>query len=165
MPALTNDELDRFLDEPGHLLRLGTIGTDGMPRVVPIWFIARDGAIWFTPRAKSAWLGDLRDDPAVCATIDESEHPMRKLIARGRAELVHDLGDDDAWRDLYRSIACRYTPERFADAYLADTIDEPRALWRLALSDAEVSTWRMPQVERGEHPLAVWSKQYYHRPH
>ena len=48
-------------------------------------------------------------------------------------------------------------------AYLADTIDEPRALFRLVLADADVSTWRMPIVDRGEDPLAVWSKQYYHR--
>jgi nitroimidazol reductase NimA-like FMN-containing flavoprotein (pyridoxamine 5'-phosphate oxidase superfamily) len=163
MPGLTREELDGFLDEPGHLLRLGTVGTDGLPRVVPIWFIHRDGAIWFTPRERSAWLADLRGDSGVCATIDESVHPMRKVIARGHAEMVHDLGEDDAWRELYRSIACRYTPERFADAYLNDTIDEPRALFRLVLADAEVSTWRMPLVERGEDPLAVWSKQYYHR--
>ena len=163
MPGLTHDELDAFLDEPGHLLRIGTVGTDGLPRVVPIWFIHRDGAIWFTPRERSAWLADLRVDAGVCATIDESVHPMRKLVARGRAELVHDLGNDDVWRDLYRSIACRYTPEWFADAYLADTIDEQRALFRLVLAGSEVSTWRMPLVERGENPLAVWSKQYYHR--
>ena len=49
MPGLTSDELQTFLDEPGHLLRLGTNGVDGLPRVVPIWFIHRDGAIWFTP--------------------------------------------------------------------------------------------------------------------
>ena len=109
MPGLTIDELDGFLDEPGHLLRLGTAGVDGLPRVVPIWFIHRDGAIWFTPRARSAWLADLRADPGVCATIDESVHPMRKLIARGRAELVHDLGADDEWRKMYRSIAVSYT--------------------------------------------------------
>jgi len=163
MPGLTTDELHSFLDEPNHLLRLGTAGVDGLPRVVPIWFIHRDGAIWFTPRARSAWLEDLRADPRVCATIDETASPMRKLIARGRAEIVHDLGDDDEWRDLYRSIAYRYTPERFADAYLADTVEEPRALCRLVLAHAEVSTWRMPLVDRGENPLAVWSKQYYHR--
>ena len=163
MPGLTTDELHAFLEEPGHLLRLGTHGVDGLPRVVPIWFIHRDGALWFTPRARSAWLDDLRADPGVCATIDETAPPMRKLVARGHAELVHDLGDDDTWRDLYRSIACRYTPERFADAYIADTIDEPRALYRLVLSEATQATWRMPVPERGENPLAVWGAQYYHR--
>lgn len=164
MPGMTADELTTFLDEDGHLLRLGTNGTDGIPRVVPIWFIHRDEAIWFTPRAKSAWLDDLRADLRVCATIDETASPLRKLIARGHAELVHDLGDDDAWRAMYRDIACRYTPERFADAYIADTIDEPRALFRLVLADAETSTWRMPLRDQGENPLAVWGKQYYHRP-
>ena len=163
MPGMTNDELTTFLDEPGHLLRLGTNGIDGLPRVVPIWFIQRDGAIWFTPRAKSAWLQDLRADPGVSATIDETTSPMRKLVARGRAEMVHDLGADDVWRDLYREIACRYTPERFADAYIADTIDEPRALFRLDIATSDTSTWRMPIVDDGEDPLAVWAKQYYHR--
>ena len=160
MPGMTNDELTTFLDERGHLLRLGTNGTDGIPRVVPIWFIHRDGAIWFTPRAKSAWLADLRADPAVCATIDESDRPMRKLVARGRAVMTHDLGEDDDWRDLYREIACRYTPPEFADAYITDTIDEARALWKLDLADADTTTWRMP-VD-GENPLAVWGRQYYH---
>lgn len=162
MPGLTHDELIAFLDEPGHLLRLGTLGIDGIPRVVPIWFLHRDGALWFTPRAKSAWLDDLRSDAAVCATIDESAGSMRKLVARGHAELVHDLGDDDEWRDLYREIACRYTPERFADAYLHDTIDEPRALYRLDLARSETATWRMPTRD-GEDTLAVWGRQYYHR--
>lgn len=163
MPGMTDDEVTAFLDEPGHLLRLGTNGVDGMPRVVPIWFIHRDGAIWFTPRARSAWLDDLRADSRVCATIDETASPMRKVIARGSAALVHDLGDDDVWRDLYREIACRYTPERFADAYITDTIEEPRALYRLDLDAAHTATWRMPLADQGEDPLAVWGRQYYHR--
>lgn len=160
---MTDAELDAFLAEDGHLLRLATNGTDGLPRVVPIWFIHRDGALWFTPRARSAWLDDLRADLRVAVTIDEEAAPMRKLVARGTAELVHDLGADDVWRDLYREIARRYTPERFAEAYIQDTIDEPRALYRLDLTEAETATWRMPIRDHGEDPLAVWSRRYYHR--
>ena len=144
MPKLTDDELHTFLEEPGHLLRLGTLGVDGFPRVVPIWFMFESGALWFTPRARSAWLEDLRQNPAVCCTIDESSGLLRKLVARGTADLVHDVGEDDEWRDRYRAITCRYVPESFADAYLADTIDEPRALYSLDLSAAETATWRMP---------------------
>ena len=162
MPGLTPDELAAFLDEPGHLLRLGTVDPRGLPRVVPIWFQHADGKLWFTPRAKSAWLDDLRSSAGVCCTIDESSGEMRKLVARGRAVLEHDLGDDDVWRDRYREIACRYVPERFAEAYIQDTIDEPRALYSLTLADAETATWRMPTRE-GENPLAVWGRQYYHR--
>ncbi len=161
MPGMTDDELSDFLAEPRHLLRLGTLGTDGLPRVVPIWFQHDEGKLWFTPRAKSAWLDDLRADPAVCCTIDETGGAVRKLVARGQATLEHDLGDDDAWRDRYRSIALRYTPESFADAYLSDTHDEPRALWSVDLAACEVSTWRMP-VNDGEDRLAVWARKYYH---
>ena len=160
MPGLTDKELDDFLTEPGHLLRLGTVDTDGMPRVVPIWFLYDENKLWFTPRARSAWLEDLRANPAVCCTIDESGGLVRKLVARGTAVLEHDLGDDDAWRDRYRTIALRYTPETFADAYLEDTHDEPRALYSVDLAEAETATWRMPA--KGEDRLAVWSKKYYH---
>jgi Pyridoxamine 5'-phosphate oxidase len=162
MPGLSTTELHEFLDEPGHLLRLGTVDPAGIPRVVPIWFLFDEGKLWFTPRARSAWLDDLRTNAAVCCTIDETTGAMRKLVARGRAVLEYDLGDDDRWRDRYRTIACRYTPPEFADAYLHDTIDEPRALYSLTLANAETATWRMP-VGSGENPLAVWASRYYHR--
>jgi nitroimidazol reductase NimA-like FMN-containing flavoprotein (pyridoxamine 5'-phosphate oxidase superfamily) len=162
MPGLTPDEADAFLREPGHLVRIGTVDDAGVPLVVPIWFILRDGALLVTPRERSAWLAHLRRDPRVCMTIDESGPPNRKVVARGTARFVFDLGHDDEWRGIYRDIALRYVPESWADAYLADTHDEPRALVALDLADAEVTTWRMPS-RPGESPLAVWAPKYYHR--
>ena len=160
MPGMTAEEIDEFLSEPGHLLRIGVVDEIGMPLVVPIWFIARDGALWFTPRERSAWLSHIRRNPQVCCTIDESRPPSRKLVVRGRAEIVHDLGEDDAWRDLYREITLRYTPPAWGDAYLLDTIQERRALLRVPLAGSEVQCWRMPSRE-GEDPLAVWAPRYY----
>lgn len=162
MPKMTAVEVDEFLNERGHLLRLGTVDPDGMPSVVPIWFLARDNKIWFTPRAKSEWFDHLRHSAKVCATIDESTGSLRKVVARGEAELVHDVGNDDEWRDIYRDITLRYTPPRFANAYLTDTHDEPRGLWSLDLAGARVETWRMPTAD-GEDSLAVWAPKYYHR--
>lgn len=161
MPKMTDKETTGFLDEPGHLLRLGTVDADLMPSVVPIWFLHRDNRLWFTPRARSEWFGHLRANPKVCATIDESDGSMRKLIARGEAQLEHDVGSDDAWRDIYRAITLRYVPERFGNAYLDDTHDEPRGLWSLDLATARVATWRMP-TSPGENPLDVWAPKYYH---
>ena len=60
--------------------------------------------------------------------IDESDAPMRKVVVTGRADLVHPLGHDDEWRDMYRTIALRYVPAAWADAYLRDTIDEARGV-------------------------------------
>lgn len=161
MPEMTSDEVDAFLDEPGHLLRIGTVDDAGVPLVVPIWFIRDGRRLLFTPRERSAWFGHLRAHPQACATVDESGGEMRKVVARGRVDIVHDLGDDDAWRDTYRAITLRYVPEGFGDAYLNDTHDEPRALLSMDLDAVQVRTWRMP-ARAGEDRLAVWSSRYYH---
>ncbi len=161
MPKLSTTELDEFLDEPGHLLRIGTIDAQGFPSVVPIWFVHRDGEILFTPRGLSVFLANLRRDPRVGLSIDEDPLPYRKVTVRGTARIVHEPGNDDEWRDLYREIAKRYVPTEAADAYVNDTIDQPRALVGVALSGVgtTLTTWRMP-VE-GEDGTGIWHRRYY----
>lgn len=159
MPTLNNSERDAFLTEPGVLMRVSVVRADGSPLVTPIWFAFEDGAIYFTPREKSEWFRCLKRDPRVALCIDEQPLPYRKVIAEGEAELVHDVGVDDQWRDLYLQIATRYVGEKGANQYVTDTIDQPRALFRLPLARATVKTWRMP-VE-GEAPEGIWHDRYY----
>jgi PPOX class probable F420-dependent enzyme len=156
---MTAREQVELLDTPGVLLRIGTVRPDGRPLVTPIWFLHEDRAIWFTPREKSEWLANLRRDPRVCLDIDEQAIPYRKLIIDGEVELVHDLGDDDRWRDLYRRIASRYGPEPMVEQYIQETIDQPRALMRVRLDRAEIRSWRMPQS--GEPYESMWHRRYF----
>jgi nitroimidazol reductase NimA-like FMN-containing flavoprotein (pyridoxamine 5'-phosphate oxidase superfamily) len=161
VPKLTTTEVDAFLAEPGHLVRVATVDADGMPRNVPIWYIHHDGMIKFTPRAHSVFLGNLLRDPRVGLTIDEEPLPYRKVTVQGRAELLYGTGRDDEWRDMYRQIAYRYVPQDQADAYVDNTIDQPRALLGVPL-DAEASkvlTWRMPVED--EDPTGIWARRYY----
>ena len=159
MPRLSSTEQTEFLDTPGVLMRISCVREDGSPLVTPIWFKHRDDAIWFTPRAQSEWFRCLKQDPRVALCIDEQNLPYRKVIVEGAAELVHDLGEDDLWRDLYRDIAGRYIPENAAEAYVQNTIDQARALYRVKLADAVVKSWRMP-VE-GEPLTGIWHQRYY----
>ena len=159
MPKLTEAELNDFLDESGNLLRLATIDADGMPRLVPVWFTHRDGTILFTPRAESVFLANLRRDPRIALSVDEDPLPYRKVSVQGRAEIVHEIGNDDEWRDIYREIACRFIEPEAADRYLSATNDQPRALVAVNLAACEVSTWRMP-VE-GEPGTGIWARRYY----
>jgi len=160
MPQLTAAERDAFLDEPGVLMRVAVVRADGSPLVTPIWFIHEEDAIWFTPRARSEWFECLRHDPRVALCIDEQPLPYRKVVVEGQAELVHDVGEDDAWRERYRRIARRYVPPAGADAYIRDTINEPRGLFRVQLADARVKSWRMPL--ESEDPSGIWHGRYYH---
>lgn len=161
MPKLTADEVRTFLDEPDHLCRLATVDADGGPSVAPIWFLFRDDRLWVTPRLKSSWWHHIQADPRVAVTIDEDEAPYRKVFVKGVATVEFEPGHDDEWRATYREIACRYTPEAFADAYINATEHEPRALLSIPCDPEQVTTWRMPQA--GEDPAGVWAGQYYHR--
>jgi PPOX class probable F420-dependent enzyme len=161
MPRLDAAEMERFLDEPGHLLRIGTIDEDGYPSVLPIWFIRQDDDIVFTPRGPAVFLADIRRDPRVGLSIDEDPLPYRKVTVRGRARILHEPGDDDEWRDLYRQIAKRYVDVEAADAYVENTIDQPRALIAVSMTapDVRVTSWRMPVED--EDGTGIWHRRYY----
>lgn len=159
MPRMTDDEVHAFLEEPGHLVRIGTVDEVGMPRVVPTWFIFQDDRIVFTPRAPAVFLANLRRDPRVGLSIDEEPQPYRKVTVQGEARILHEPGDDDVWRDLYRSIANRYIPVEATEAYVTDTIDQPRALVAVPLRGSTVTTWRMPVAD--EKATGIWARRYY----
>lgn len=160
MPQLTTDELDTFLDERGHLLRLATVDADEFPGVVPIWFIRQRDELMFTPRGPSVFLANVRRDPRVGVSIDEDPLPYRKVTVQGTARIVHDVGNDDEWRDLYREIARRYISPEAADAYVDGTNDQPRALIAVPLGGgSRVTTWRMPIGD--EAGTGIWHRRYY----
>jgi PPOX class probable F420-dependent enzyme len=159
MPALSPSDRDSFLSQPGILCRIATIKPDGAPHVTPVWYIYEDGQVFITPRARSTWLANIRRDPRIAVTIDEEASPYRKVTLEGAANIVHDLGEDDAWRDLYRRIARRYVPADGAERYIQETIDQPRALIGLPLVSSKVATWRMPLP--GEAYTGIWHNRYY----
>ena len=159
MPKMTDAEVRAFLEDPGRLVRVGTVDEDGMPRVVPTWFTFEDESILFTPRAPAVFLANIRRDPRIGLSIDEDPLPYRKVTVQGMARVVHEPGEDDVWRDLYRRIASRYIPVEAAEAYIQDTIDQPRALVAVPLASAKVSTWRMPVGD--EKVTGIWARRYY----
>ena len=159
MPKMSDDEVRTFLDEPGHLVRIGTVDADGMPRVVPTWFVLVDGEVLFTPRGPAAFLANIRRDARIGLSIDEDPLPYRKVTVQGRARIVHEPGHDEVWRDLYRTIAKRYVPAERADAYVDGTIDQPRALIAVPLAGSVVTTWRMPLDD--EDQTGIWHRRYF----
>ena len=161
MPRLTANEIDGFLGERGHLLRVATVDEDGYPSVVPIWFVRDGHDLLFTPRGPSVFLANIRRDPRVGLSIDEDPLPYRKVTVRGTARIVHEPGSDDAWRDLYRSIAKRYIDDDAADSYVDNTIDQPRALIAVSMTavGSRTTTWRMPVND--EDGTGIWHRRYF----
>ena len=159
---MTQAEAADYLDAPGRLVRIGTVDANGAPMVVPTWYIVEDGVFMVTPRERSSWFTNLQRDPRVCFTVDGDGC---QILIRGAVHVIHGLGSDDAWRDVYRRITLRYLPSELGDAYLQDTWDEPRALLGLPLAEATLTTWRFPGRRAGEDWLDVWAPRYYHDGH
>ena len=127
--------------------------------VTPVWFICHDQAVYFTPREKSIWFQCLRSDDRVSLCIDEEAQPYRKILIQGSAGLVHDVGEDDEWRELYLSMASRYVSKAGALTYVNNTVKEPRGLYRVDLATSFVKSWRMPVAD--EDPMGIWHQRYY----
>jgi hypothetical protein len=125
--------------------------------------------VLLTARERVGWLANIRRDPRVCMSIDESRYPLAKVTIRGRAEVLFEPGQDDEWRELRLPLADATTVEPAADdpggewsydaAYRVMTHDEPRALVAVPLDGSTVTSWRMP-VE-GELLEGSWSPRYY----
>ena len=161
MPRLSTDEVFAFLAEPNHLARIATVDADGMPRVVPLWFIMDGDRLCFTPREPAVIWQNMLRDPRVGISVDEDEAPYRKVTVQGHVEVLYEPGRDRLWQHLYRAIASRYISAGAANAYVDSTDDQPRALCAVDLTAPTtlVSTWRMP-VE-GEDPRGIWHPRYY----
>lgn len=159
MPKLTNDEVQLFFRERGHLARIATVKDNGSPSVVPVWFICEEEKIIITPRKYSAFYADIQRDPRVAITIDEEAGHYRKVLLEGNTEILYPVGQDEEWRDLYQRIACRYVDDASAEHYISETIDQPRALIGVSLEKAKITTWRMPGED--EAYTGIWHKRYY----
>lgn len=113
---------DLPLDDPvvaellsnANLARLAYVGLDGRPRVVPIWFQYRDGAIVMItgPRAEKARA--LAANGAVALTIDSSQPPYKVLLVQGDAALAEVEGMAPEYPEIVR----RYLGPA-TEAYLA----------------------------------------------
>jgi hypothetical protein len=161
MPKLSEDEIYGFLAEPNHLARIGTVDADGMPRVLPLWFILDGNLLCFTPREPAMLWQNMLRDPRVGVSIDEDEAPYRKVTLQGHIAVLYQPGRDRLWQHLYRAIAARYISVDAANAYVDGTDDQPRALCAIDLTatTTKISSWRMPVS--GEDPRGIWHDRYY----
>ena len=102
------DELDRFLAKP-HIARLATIYPNGKPHVVPIWFLAEEGAIFMSTGADSVKVRNLRKNSQVAVTIDtwDGDFKLKGVVIEGKAELI-----TDGVKEIARKILIKYIGEQ-----------------------------------------------------
>lgn len=112
---MTNEEVASFLDQP-RMAHLATIDAGGEPRIRPVWYLWRDGALWMTTRVHVRHTGrDLETHPRVAVSIASDDRPYRAVVLHGTPE-VH--GKDE---QLLLDVATRYG-EREGRAFVAEAM-------------------------------------------
>ena len=71
---------------------MATIGPDGQPHLVAMWYGVLDGEIWVETKAKSQKAVNLRRDPRVSFLIEDGDtyDSLRGVSFEGVAEIVED---------------------------------------------------------------------------
>ena len=127
MPAMTDEERAQFLAQP-IIGRLGCLDDDGYPYVVPVWFAYADGGFYLVPRARSEWARYLERDGRVSLCIDSADPPYRRVLLKGRADVIETPNVGGRWVAIGTQMAENY---RGAEglAYMGRTKNEPRWLF------------------------------------
>jgi PPOX class probable F420-dependent enzyme len=95
--VLTDDEL-RLLLEGSRTMTMATIGADGQPHLVAMWFALIDGDICFETKAKSQKAVNLRRDPRITCLVEDGTtyEDLRGAAIEGTADVTDD--PDLLWR-------------------------------------------------------------------
>ena len=109
--------------------RLAYIGTDGAPRVLPIWFHWTGSEIVMGTLPNAAKLKALAKNPKVAITIDADNFPHKVLLIRGsaRLETVNGVVPE------YAAAAERYFGAEQGKAWLAQLAGKTSSMVRIAV--------------------------------
>jgi PPOX class probable F420-dependent enzyme len=91
--AMRGEEVRSFLDQARTII-LSSVGRDGVPHPMPMWFAREDdGAIVMTTFARSQKVRNLERDPRVSLLAEDGEGyaELRGVVLYGRAELLREL--------------------------------------------------------------------------
>jgi PPOX class probable F420-dependent enzyme len=98
---MSADEIRAFLAEQ-RIAAVATIGRDGFPHVVAMWYVPTEDALAFWTYAKSQKAVNLRRDPRLTCLVEcgEMYDELRGVQIKGRGEIVTDPAEVRRWGEL-----------------------------------------------------------------
>jgi PPOX class probable F420-dependent enzyme len=96
--VMSDDEIATFLAQ-SRIATMATVGADGRPHLVAMWFGLIDGRIYFETKAKSQKAVNLRRDPRIVCSVEAGDtyDQLRGVSIDGTATIIDDLGSDEYW--------------------------------------------------------------------
>jgi PPOX class probable F420-dependent enzyme len=137
---MSEDEVAAFLDEERTVV-CATVGRDGWPHLMPLWYTVREGTIWAWTFAKSQKVRNLERDARATLQVEAGTeyHELRGVMLKTEATIHRDL---DVVTEFGKELTARYAgggvdPEEFTE------VVAQQAAKRVALEFVETgrATW------------------------
>lgn len=89
--TMTDVEIATFIDR-SRVATLATIGADGQPHLVAMWYGVIDGEVWFETKAKSQKAVNIRRDSRITILVEDGNtyDTLRGVSFEGTAEILDD---------------------------------------------------------------------------
>jgi PPOX class probable F420-dependent enzyme len=89
--VLSDEEIEQFL-AGARSMTLASVGPDGQPHLVAMWYALIDGDVCFETKAKSQKAVNLRRNPQVSALVEDGlvYEDLRGVAIEGDAEVTDD---------------------------------------------------------------------------
>ncbi|UQS24025.1 MULTISPECIES: pyridoxamine 5'-phosphate oxidase family protein [Amycolatopsis] len=93
---MTPEEIAAFV-AGSRTATIATVGPDGTPHLVAMWFAVLDGAIWLETKAKSQKAVNLRRDPRITVLLEDGQtyDALRGVSIEGHGVISED--PDEVW--------------------------------------------------------------------
>jgi PPOX class probable F420-dependent enzyme len=113
--VMSDAEVSTFIEQ-SRTATLATIGANGLPHLVAMWYGWIDGAIYFETKAKSQKAVNLRRDPRAVVSIEAGKtyDQLRGVAIEGDVTLIDDTTADEYWAaaiNVYERYNGPYSPE------------------------------------------------------
>jgi len=89
--VMSDAEITDFLQR-SRIATLATIGPNGTPHLIAMWYALIDGELWFETKAKSQKAVNLRRDPRITCMVEAGQtyDQLRGVSIEGHAEIIDD---------------------------------------------------------------------------
>jgi PPOX class probable F420-dependent enzyme len=119
-----------------------TLGRDGWPHLMPLWYVVRDGELWSWTYAKSQKVRNLERDDRATLVVETGDaySELRGMMVKARCERHCDL---DTVAGVGEALAVRYGGADAAVGPDAHAVFRRQAAKRVALQfhPLETATW------------------------
>lgn len=96
--VMSDEEVTRFVEQ-SRMVTMATVGKEGFPHLVAMWYGVIDGKIYFETKMKSQKVQNLLRDRKITCMIEAgvTYDQLRGVAIEGNAHIISDTEDPEYW--------------------------------------------------------------------